>query len=381
MHSWIASSPGACHRAGHFGPDPVGLLAMTDGELRAMTRALPTAGIVAAFAILAASIIGPARAQSVADFYAHTPITLLVGSGVGGGFDAYARVMAMHYGHHIPGNPSVVVKNMPGATGLVAINALYNTAPRDGSTILASFNSVVMSALYGDANARFDPRKFGWIGSLGKQTGTCLTWHDAPAKTIEDARRQEVLVGATGNGSTPVMFPKLLNAMIGTKFKIVAGYSTAGLRLAVERGEVEGICGVAWETHMASVPSWIIDHKVNFLLQLGLSESAHLPGVPLAIDMIKNPQDRQVFELLAIPQEFGRPYLAPPGVPPERLAALQKGFDELLHDDAYRADAERAKQFIDPLSAKEVEALIDRAYAAPKDIVARAAVYGATNDN
>jgi tripartite-type tricarboxylate transporter receptor subunit TctC len=327
------------------------------------------------------AIASSVQAQSVADFYARNPITLLVGSGVGGGFDAYARVMALHYGRHIPGNPTVVVKNMPGATGLVAINALSNTAPRDGSTLLASFNSVVLSALYGDANARFDPRKFGWIGSLGKQTGTCLTWHDTPVKTIEDARRREVIVGATGNGSTPVMFPKLLNAMIGTRFKIVAGYSTAGLRLAVERGEVQGICGVAWETHMASVPNWIIDHKVNFLLQLGLSESSHLPGVPLAIDLIKNPEDRQVFELLGIPQEFGRPYLAPPGVPPERLAALQKAFDELIHDNAYLADAERAKQFIDPLSAREIEALVERAYAAPKDIVARAAVYGATNEN
>ena len=278
------------------------------------------------------SLIGSANAQAVADFYKRTGITLNVGSGVGGGFDAYARILALHYGRHLPGNPSVVVKNMPGATGLVAMNALYNTAPRDGSTILASFNTVILSALYGDANARFDPQKFGWIGSIGKQTGTCLTWHATPVKTIEDARSQEVIVGATGIGSTPVMFPKLLNAMIGTKFKIVSGYSTPGLRLAVERGEVQGICGIAWETHMASVPNWIIDKKVNFLLQLGLKESAHLRGVPLAIDLIKSPDDRQVFELLGIPQEFGRPFLAPPGVPAERLAALQTGV---------RGDAER----------------------------------------
>jgi hypothetical protein len=168
--------------------------------------------------------------------------------------------------------------------------------------------------------------------------------------------------------------------MIGTKFEIVAGYSTPGLRLAVERGEVQGICGVAWETHMASVPDWIIDQKVNFLLQLGLQESAHLRGVPLAIDLIKDPDDRQVFELLGIPQEFGRPILAPPDVPAERLAALQTGFEETLQDKAYLADAERANQFVDPLSAKEIEALIERAYVAPKDIVARAAVYGAAAD-
>src|SRR5215475_14827069 len=324
---------------------------------------------VGAAAALALSLADTAQAQSVADFFRRTGITVNVGSGVGGGFDAYTRLLAIHYGRHIPGNPSIVVKNVPGATGLVAMNSLYNAAPRDGSTILASFNTVVLSSLYGDANARFDPRKFGWIGSLGKQTATCLTWNATPIKTIEDARAQEVIVGATGAGSTPVMFPKLLNAMIGTKFKIVTGYSTPGLRLAVERGEVQGICGIAWETHMASVPHWINDQKVNFLLQLGLSESAHLSGVPLAIDLIKDPDDRRVFELLGIPEEFGRPFLAPPDVPADRLAALRAGFQEMLKDKAYLADAEKAKQFVDPLSAAEVQALIRRAYAAPKEIV------------
>ena len=351
----------------------------TRGTIPERLRLL-TALMIAALTAAGPSLIGVAKAQSVADFYKRTSISLLVGSGVGGGFDAYARLLAVHMGRHLPGNPSIVVKNMPGATGLVAMNALYNTAPRDASTILASFNTVVLSSLYGDPNARFDPQKFGWIGSLGKQTGTCLTWHTTPIKTIEDARAQEVIVGATGFGSTPLMFPKLLNAMLDTRFKIVSGYSTAGLRLAVERGEVQGICGIAWETHMASVPNWIIDKKVNFLVQLGLKESSHLPGVPLAIDLIKNPEDRQVFELLGIPQEFGRPFLAPPGVPADRLAALQTAFDEMLKDKAYLADAERAKQFVDPLSAKEIEALIHRAYAAPKDIVARAAVYGAVTE-
>jgi tripartite-type tricarboxylate transporter receptor subunit TctC len=349
--------------------------------IKTMSKCFLVAGTIAGIAAGGLSLTGAANAQSVADFYKRTGVTLNVGSGVGGGFDAYARILALHYGRHIPGNPSVVVKNVPGATGLVAMNALYNTVPRDGSTILASFNTVVLSSLYGDANARFDPRKFGWIGSIGKQTATCLTWHETAVKTIEDARSQEVIVGATGFGSTPVMFPKLLNAMIDTRFKIVSGYSTPGLRLAVERGEIQGICGIAWETHMASVPNWIIDKKVNFLLQLGLKESAHLPGVPLAIDLIKSPDDRQVFELLGIPQEFGRPFLAPPDVPAERLAALRAGFEEMLKDKAYLADAERSKQFIDPLSAKEIEALISRAYAAPKDIVARAAVYGVATDN
>lgn len=187
-------------------------------------------------------------------------------------------------------------------------------------------------------------------------------------------------MGATGDGSTPVMFPKLLNSFLGTQFKIISGYSTPGMRLAVENGEVDGICGVAWETHMASSPNWILDNKVNFLVQLGLAESTHLKGVPLAINYIKDPAQREIFELLAIPQEFGRPFVAPPDIPTERLAALQNGFQEMLKDDAYLADAERAKQFIDPLSAQECQALVERAFAAPPDVVARATPYVATAD-
>src|SRR5262245_23296647 len=175
---------------------------------------------------------------------------------------------------------------MPGAAGLTSMNFIHNTAPRDGSAILASFNTIILEQLYGRANVKFDPRNLGWIGSIGKQTSICLTWHASPAKTIDDARAREVLVGATGDGSTPVMYPNLLNAMLGTRFKVILGYTTPGMRLAVERGEIEGICGVAWETHMASVPHWIIDNKVNVLLQLGLNESPHMRAVPLALDLI-----------------------------------------------------------------------------------------------
>jgi len=269
-------------------------------------------------------LVNASRAQTAVEFYKGNVVSLYVGSGVGGGFDSYARIFAPHFRRHIPGTPSVVIKNMPGAAGLTSMNFIYGAAPRDGSAILASFNTVVLDTLYGRANARFDPRLLGWIGSIGKQTATCLTWHSTPIKTIDDTHVREVLVGATGDGSTPVMYPKLLNAMLGTKFKVIIGYSTSGMRLAVERGEVEGICGVAWETHMASVPYWITDDKVNFLLQLGLKESPHLRGVPLAIDMIRDPDDRRVFELLAIPQGI-RP-------PDCRSAGSARGSAERLAD-------------------------------------------------
>jgi hypothetical protein len=346
-----------------------------------ISRRLVAIAFIAVSASEGFSLVGAAKAQTVADFYKSNVVSLYVGSGIGGGFDAYARIFAPHFRRHIPGAPTIVIKNMPGAAGLTSMNFIHSAAPRDGSAILASFNTVILEQLYGRANAKFDPRQSGWIGSIGKQTGTCLTWHATSIKTIDDARAREVLVGATGDGSTPVMYPNLLNGMLGTKFKVIIGYSTSGMRLAVERGEIDGICGVAWETHMASVPHWIIDNKVNVLLQLGLNESPRLLGVPLAIELIPNPQDRRVFELLAIPQEFGRPLVAPPDVPGDRLKALQSACEATMMDPDYLADAKRAHQFVDPLSAADITGLLARAYAAPREIIARAAVYAGSTGN
>ncbi|HTI85056.1 MAG TPA: tripartite tricarboxylate transporter substrate-binding protein [Alphaproteobacteria bacterium] len=323
--------------------------------------------------------VSPASAQSPADFYKKTEVSLYVGSGAGGGFDVYARTLQRHYARHIPGQPNVVVKNMPGASGLKAMNYIYNVAPKDGSAILASFNTVVMDHLYGKAGVSFDPRELSWIGSIGKQTGTCLTWHTSPVKTIEDAQKREVLVGATGADSTPNIYPKLLNAMIGTKFKVIEGYTTSSLRIAVENGEIEGLCGIAWETHMASSPSWILDKKVTFLLQLGLESSPRLPGVPLALDLIRNPEDRAVWELLVVSQEFGRPFVAPPKIPADRLKALRTAFEETLKDPQYLADAEKTKQFVDPLTGEQIETLLAHAYKSSKQVVERAKVYAVSN--
>ncbi|MGE5540526.1 MAG: Bug family tripartite tricarboxylate transporter substrate binding protein [Gemmatimonas sp.] len=334
--------------------------------------------VVAGVVVSVAGVQG-AGAQSVADFYKKAELSLYVGSGAGGGFDVYARTLQRHFARHIPGSPNIVVKNMPGASGLKAANFIYAVAPKDGSAVLASFNTVIMDHLYGKSGVSFDPRELSWIGSIGKQTGTCLTWHTAPVKTVDDIRNREVLVGATGADSTPNIFPKLLNAMIGTRFKVIEGYTTSSLRLAVENGEIEGLCGIAWETHMASSPNWIIDKKVNFLLQLGLEASPHLPGVPLALDLIKNPDDRQVWELLVTSQEFGRPYMAPPKIPADRLQALRTAFDETMKDPQYLADAEKTKQFVDPITGAQIEALLAHAYKAPKAIVDRAKVYAVSN--
>lgn len=343
---------------------------MSNRIVRGIPGLAPLAGVV-----MMGAMTGAAQAQSAGDFFKGKDISMYVASGAGGGYDVYARVFTRHYSNHIPGRPNIVVKNMPGASGLKAMNYIYNVAPRDGTAQLATFNTVVLQPLYGESNAKFDPRKMGWIGSIGKQTGTCVTWHGTSIKSIADAQKQEVLVGATGANATPTIYPKLLNQIAGTRFKVVTGYETTGVRLALERGEIQGICGIAWETHMAARPDWILQKKVNFLLQLGLDPSARLPGVPMARDLIKDPDNRKVFELLVIPAEFGRPFVAPPGLPVDRLAALQQAFTAAMTDKGYVADTEKTKQFIDALTGKQIEGLIARAYEAPPDIIRRAAVY------
>ena len=325
---------------------------------------------------LAAALSSAAGAQTVADFYRHTPITMIVGSGVGGGYDLYARLFAPYYARHIPGHPAVVVKNQPGAGGLANMNDMAHTAPHDGSVIAATFNTIALMPLYGDRDAQFDPRKLNWIGSIGKQQAVCVTWKTSPAKTLDDAKTREVLVSSTGRNSTPAIFPRILNALFGTKFKIISGYSTSEMRLALEKGEVQGICGLAWQTLQSTSASWIADNDLNVILQMGMVKDKDLPAsVPLALDLLSNPQDKSFFRLAVLPGEFGRPFVAPPGVPAERLAALRKAFDETMTDPAFIAEATKAGMIIDPLDGAQIQALLDEAYAAPQPIRDRVAEY------
>lgn len=329
------------------------------------------------FAALA--LAGAARAETVEEFYRRTPLSMYVGSGAGGGFDEIGRVFANHFARHLPGNPSVIVKNMPGAGGLLNVNYMYNQAPRDGSAFAAPFNTVFMLPLFGDPGAKFDPRKFTWIGSLDKQTGTCVVWHTSSARTIEDARNREVLVGATGLNATPAIFSNVMNTLFKTRFKIISGYSTNEVRFAMERGETEGICGMAWQTYKAIAPAWVADGKIRPIVQLGLVVNKDLKDVPLAIDLLKDEADRKVFELTVLPQEFGRPFMAPPDVPADRAAAMQKAFSEVLVDPAFLADAAKIRLSLDPLTGAEIKALLDRAYAAPADVIERASKFSVVN--
>jgi tripartite-type tricarboxylate transporter receptor subunit TctC len=313
-------------------------------------------------------------AQAVEEFYRSKPITMLVGSAAGGGYDIYGRVFARHLSRHIPGNPGIIVKNMPAAAGLAAANALYTTADRDGSVIAAFTNGAAMDPLFGNPGARFDAQKFNWLGSIGKLQNVCATWHQSPVKTIAAVRSREVIVAGAGATSNTAIVPKVLNALIGTRFKLIAGYDAGtGLTLAMERGEAEGVCGLSWSTIKVSRPHWIRDKLLNVIVQMGLSKLADLPDVPSALDLVTDPDNKQVLELILIRQEAGRPFAAPPGAPPERIAALRQAFEATLVDPEFRAEAEKAQLEIEPLTASEIEAFLAKAYSAPRPIVQKAA--------
>jgi predicted outer membrane repeat protein len=318
-----------------------------------------------------------AHGQSADDFFKTASLSMYVGSGGGGGYDAIARLVARHMTRYLPGNPAFVIKNMPAAAGVQSANFIYNSAPRDGSAILAAQNASLILPLYDSPVAHYDPRKFEWIGSTDKQEAICVSWITSPIKTLEDATRREVPVAATGVSAGPGVYPKILNALFGTRFKVISGYDTGSMRLALEKGEVDGICGLAWQTYKAISFDWIENKKLNVIVQLGLQKNSELPEVPLAIDLLKNPDDRQVLELIVLVQEFGRPFLAPPGVPAERMAIYRKAFQAVLKDPQFLAESARQRMSIAPLDDRQIQALLARAYRAPKTIHDRAAVFAA----
>jgi len=331
-------------------------------------RSLPFCGILVAAGLLT----GWAASGAVTNFYQGRQIAMVVASGAGGGYDAYARALARHITKHIPGNPAIVPKNVPGAGGLIAANALYNSTLPDGLTVAALTNGAAMDPLFGETAARFDPRKFNWIGSIGKLENICVTRPGAITR-IEQAREKEVTVAASGATGNSAIMPKIVNRFLHTKFKVIGGYTEgSGVTLALERGEVDGVCGMSYSTLQATHPDWFRDHRVNVILQIGLHRLKELPQVPSAIDFVSG-RDRDVLEMILIRQEMGRPFAMPPGVPAERVAEFRRAFDTTIRDPAFLAEAQKLSLEIDPLSGAEISTLLDRAYGAPKAVIAEAA--------
>jgi tripartite-type tricarboxylate transporter receptor subunit TctC len=326
------------------------------------------------FALAAMIAALPASAQAPQPFYKGKQVIMLIASGAGGGYDTYARSLARHMGRHIPGTPSIVPKNVPGAGGLIAANTLYNSAAPDGLTFAALTNGAAMDPLFGETAARFDGQKFNWLGSIGKLENICVTWKGSPITRIEQARAKEITVSATGATGNSAIMPRIVNQLLGTRFKVIGGYAEgAGQTLALERGEVDGICGLSYSTLKASRPDWFRDNKLNVILQIGLQKLKDLPNVPSAIDLVTDPDSRRVLELILIRQEMGRPFAMPPGVPADRVAILRQAFNATLKDPAFLAEAGKLQLEIDPLTGPQIAALLKTAYSAPKPIVARAA--------
>lgn len=327
--------------------------------------------------IIAAALILPTEigaADPIANFYKGKSITLTIGTEPGGGYDQYSRTLARHIGRFIPGNPRVVPKNVPGADGIQAAHRLYNLAPRDGTEIGSFHRGIPILPLIGQMkDIEFDAAKLGWIGSLNKEASLCMSWHTSPVKTFEDMLKHEFVVGVTAAGATLDTFEYPLMNLFGAKLKVVAGYRGGQtVDLAMERGEIDGRCGVSWSSLVSRGADWFQNRRINILLQFGLARHPDLKEVRLMQDIATKPEDRAALELLQIPTLIGRPFLAPPGLPAERLAALRSAFNTMIKDKEFLADTAKQRMEIQLVTGEEVQNVIAQAYGARPQVLARA---------
>ncbi len=322
----------------------------------------------AAVAVLV-SCLSPASAEP--SFYAGKQITLIAGSGVGGGYDLLARLTARHLGRLIPGHPTIIVQNLPAAGSLVATNQIYNTAPKDGTVIALIQRGMLLARLTNPAGVRFELEKLNWLGNLSSETGLVLAWHTAPHRSAQDLFERELIVGGQ-TGVDPEITPRLYNSLIGTKFKIVTGYNgTAEIALAIERGEVQGIGDWSWASFKKQRPDWLRDKKVTLLMQGALHRDPELPDLPSALDFVKTQADRKVMELFFTQKTIARPVIAPPGVPAEHLAALRAAFAALATDRDFLADAEKSKLDVAPISGDAVDKVVALIAGTPPEVADR----------
>jgi tripartite-type tricarboxylate transporter receptor subunit TctC len=318
---------------------------------------------------------GAARAaDDVAAFYKGRTINVVIGTSAGGGYDLYARVLAKYMGRHVPGDPTMVPQNMPGAGTLRAMMYLYGVAPKDGTVIGTFSRSMPIAPVLGQPGANFDATKLTWIGSITKDTVTCVSWHTSPVKSWADLQTTEYKAGGEGKGADPDVFATILKNAFGAKVKLVTGYpGTADITLAMERGEVDGLCGISYSTMRSTRPAWINEHQVQILVQGALEKDPLMPDVPSFLDLAQGPAQRAMMRLLLAPQAMARPFAAPPGVPPDRAQALQAAFDATMKDPDFLAEAAKLGLDVAPMTGAAVLALLKEVYAEPKDVVRQAA--------
>ena len=303
---------------------------------------------------------------AAAAFYSSKTVRVVVGYAAGAGYDGYARTLAAHVGKHIPGKPTVIVENMEGAGSLKSANYLFTSAPKDGTVFGTFGRGLPASELLGETDIAFKSTQFNWLGSMNDEVSVCIVRSDSKTKTLQDAMTNNVRIGATGPDDDTGFFPRFLNSLLGTKFDLKIGYPGGNdINLAMERGEVEGRCG-SWSSIVSTRPKWIEDKFITILVQMSLAKHPDLPAPPLVMDLITNAEQRQLAEIVFSRQTMGRPFAIPPGVPAERVQALRDAFDKTMKDDAFLADAKKAKQELVPKSGKEIQAIVEKIFQTPQ---------------
>jgi len=313
----------------------------------------------------------PATAQSPEAFYKGRKMDMIIGYSAGGTYDLYARLLARHLPDYIPGNPVIIPRNMPGGGSRTATAWVYSAAPKDGTVLATGDQSIAIAQALGDPQIRFDVNKLIYIGNINKDNNTTVAWYTSGIKTIDDAKKQEVTAGATG-GSTSSQYPKAMNALLGTKFKIILGYPGGNdINIALERGEVAVRGSNTWASWKSTHPDWLRDKKINVLVQIGLEKAADLPDVPLLMDLAKNDEDRAILKLLSAPTDIGRPFYTAPDTNPKRVKILRDAFDAMVADPKFLAQAKAENFDIDPVSGVKLQQIVADIVAAPPNIAKR----------
>jgi len=345
-------------------------------------RRITTCLAVAIGAGLALGSVAPAKADAVSDFYKGKRLKFLIGFGTGGGYNLYSRHVARHLGRHIPGSPRFIAQNMPGAGSIRLTNYLYNKAPRDGTQMGMVSQAMPLSQLLKYKGFKADLSKFNWIGNASVSNGVTSAWHAKPFKTIDDVKKNEMVVPASGGRSTSTIIPRVLNAILGTKFKIIQGFNGAGqMNLAIERGEVDGRASNTMASWHATAPDWMEKKRLVHLVQYGLKSDPRITHVPLAHTLTTNKEDQAVLRILSSLPAIGRPIAAPPGVPADRVKALRAAFDATMKDAAYIAEAKKLKMELNPTGGVELAQMISKVMATPQSVIDKfkiAVKYGKT---
>ncbi len=309
----------------------------------------------------------PAAAQ--ADALAGKSVQMIIGFGPGGGYDLWGRTLGRHIGKHLPGHPNVVPQNMPGAGSYTAASYIFNIAPKDGSVLGIIARDAALGPLTGASGARFDPTRLSWIGTPTKETNVCIAFHTAPVKSVQDLYEKQLILGDTGPGTGTRSYPKVLNDVLGMKFKLVGGFpSSAEVFLAMERGEVDGICE-SLDSIKNRRPDWIPTRKIAILFQGGAEPNPELKGVPFVLDLARTDEQKKTIEFLYAGQGIGRPFVAPPDLPAERLKMLRDAFNATMKDADFIAETKKSKLELEPEDGEHLAALIAKIYATPKPIV------------